>query len=157
MKSLLKKTRLPENQNDENEQLNHPMQPCETIDSDTVPKTKKRLAWLEASLQEAERLKAPDGTFRKSKKPKRFSSYATCMTKLLYEEPTTFEEAVQKKQWKEAMKEEHQSIMKNDVWEIVFRPKEKSVVTSKWVYKIKHVAYGSMDKYKARFVARGFS
>jgi hypothetical protein len=79
------------------------------------------------------------------------------MTKLLDEEPTTFEESVQKKQWKEAMMKEHQSIMKNDVWEIVPRPKEKSVVTSKWVYKIKHAADRSVDKYKARFVARGFS
>jgi len=53
--------------------------------------------------------------------------------------------------------EEYQSIMKNDVWEIVQRLGEKSVVTSKWVYKIKHVVDGSIDKYKARFVARGFS
>jgi hypothetical protein len=68
-----------------------------------------------------------------------------------------FEEVAQKKQWKEAMKEEHQSIMKNDVWEIMPRPKEKSVVTSKWVYKIKHAVDRSMDKYKARFVAIGFS
>jgi hypothetical protein len=70
------------------------------------------------------------------------------MTKRIDEGPTTFEEAVQKGQWKEAMMEEHHSIMKNDVWEIIPRPKEKSVVTSKWVYKIKHVADGSMDKYK---------
>jgi uncharacterized protein (DUF1330 family) len=55
------------------------------------------------------------------------------------------------------MMEEHQSIMKNDVREITPRPKEKSVVTSKWVYKIKHAADESMDKYKARFIARGFS
>jgi hypothetical protein len=55
------------------------------------------------------------------------------------------------------MMEEHQSIMKNEVWEIVPRPKEKLVVTSKWVYKIKHKANGSVEKYKARFVARGFS
>jgi hypothetical protein len=79
------------------------------------------------------------------------------MTKILNEEPTKFEKAAQKKQWKEAMIEEHQSIMKNDVWEIVPRPKEKSVVTSKWVYKIKHAADKSVEKYKARFVARGFS
>jgi hypothetical protein len=108
-------------------------------------------------LQEEEGLKAPDGTSRKSKKPKIFSSYAAYMKKLLDEEPTTFEEAVQKGQWKEAMMEEHQSIMNNEVWKIIPRPKEKSVVTSKWVYKIKHAADRSVDKYKARFVARGFS
>jgi hypothetical protein len=55
------------------------------------------------------------------------------------------------------MAEEHQSIMKNEVWEILPRPKEKSVVTSEWIYKIKHAADRSMDKYKARFMARGFS
>ena len=120
------------------------MEPCENIDSDIVPKSKKRPAWIEATLQDAERLKVPEGTFRKSKRPKIFSSYATYMTKLLDEEPTTFEEAVQKGQWKEAMTEEHQSIMKNEVWEIVPRPKEKLVVTSKWVYKIKHAADGSV-------------
>jgi hypothetical protein len=65
--------------------------------------------------------------------------------------------SVKKKEWKEAMMEEYQSIMKNDVWEIVPRPKGKFVVTSKWVYKIKHAVDGSIDKYKARFVARGFS
>jgi hypothetical protein len=79
------------------------------------------------------------------------------MTKILEEEPTTFKEAVKKGQWKESMAEEHQSIMKNEVWEILPRPKEKSVVTSKWVYKIKQAADRSMDKYKERFVARGFS
>jgi hypothetical protein len=31
------------------------------------------------------------------------------------------------------------------------------VVTSKWLYKIKHVADSSIEKYKARFVAHGFS
>ena len=55
------------------------------------------------------------------------------------------------------MIEEYQSIMKNDVWDVVPRPKGKSVVTSKWIYKIKHAADGSIEKYKERFVARGFS
>ena len=55
------------------------------------------------------------------------------------------------------MMEEYNSIMKNGVWEVVPRPEGKLVVTSKWLYKIKHVAYGSIDKYKARFVAREFS
>jgi hypothetical protein len=55
------------------------------------------------------------------------------------------------------MKEEYDSIINNDVWTVVPRPHGKSVVTSKWIYKIKHAADGSLEKYKARFVARGFS
>jgi hypothetical protein len=55
------------------------------------------------------------------------------------------------------MTEEYQSIIKNDVWEIVPRPKGKDVVSSKWLFKIKHVVDGSIEKYKAGFVARGFS
>jgi hypothetical protein len=55
------------------------------------------------------------------------------------------------------MMEEYQSIMKNDVWDIVPRPKGKSVATSKWIYKIKHADDRSIDKHKTRFVARGFS
>ena len=71
-------------------------------------------------------------------------------------EPSIFEEPVGLQVLKDNMME-YQSIMKNDVWEIVPRPKKKSVVTSKWIYKIKHVVDGSIDKFKARFVARGFS
>ena len=52
---------------------------------------------------------------------------------------------------------EYTSIMKNDVWDIVPRPDKKSIVSSIWLYKIKHAENGSIEKYKARFVARGFS
>jgi hypothetical protein len=94
---------------------------------------------------------------RQVKKPKPFSSYMALMCDLLEKEPTCFEEAIQRKEWADAMTEEYQSIIKNDVWEIFPRPKSKDVVSSKWLYKIKHVANGSIEKYKARFVARGFS
>jgi hypothetical protein len=55
------------------------------------------------------------------------------------------------------MTKEYKSILKNDVWDIILRLEGKSVVTSKWIYKIKHVADGSVEKYKAIFVVRGFS
>jgi hypothetical protein len=67
------------------------------------------------------------------------------------------EGAIQRKEWVDAMTEEYQSTMKNEVWEIVPIPKSKDVVSSKWLFKIKHVADGSIEKYKARFVTHVFS
>ena len=79
------------------------------------------------------------------------------MSDLVDKEPTSYEEAAHKKEWMEAMTEEYQSIMKNDVWDILPKPKNKGVVSLKWIYKIKHAVDGSIEKYKARFVARKFS
>jgi hypothetical protein len=55
------------------------------------------------------------------------------------------------------MVEEYDSIVKNSAWEIVPRPVDKSVVGLRWIYKVKKTANGSVEKYKARFVAWGFS
>jgi len=55
------------------------------------------------------------------------------------------------------MVEEYDSIIRNSVWDVVPTPQDKSVVSSKWLYKAKQVADGSVEKHKARFVARGFS
>jgi len=55
------------------------------------------------------------------------------------------------------MLEEYDSIMHNDVWEVVLRKVGKSAVTSRWLYKTKYVADGNIEKHKARFVAQGFS
>ena len=40
---------------------------------------------------------------------------------------------------------------------MVPRPREKSMVSSKWIFKTKHSVDGSIEKYKERFVAQGFS
>jgi len=58
--------------------------------------------------------------------------------------------------WKDAMNKEYKLIMKNDVWDVVPRPKDKSMVTSKWIYKIKYGVDLNVE-FKAKFVARGFS
>jgi len=55
------------------------------------------------------------------------------------------------------MVDEYTSIMRNDVWDIVSRLEGKSVVSSRWLYRIKHVAYGNINKFKARLVEIGFS
>ena len=55
------------------------------------------------------------------------------------------------------MVEEYDSIVRNSVWDVVPRPEEKSMVSSRWLYKVKQAADGSVEKHKFRFVARGFS
>ena len=118
---------------------------------------KRKQAWAREIIQDVEKYGAPEGTIRQSKKPKPFSNHMALMCDLVEKEPTCFEEVVQKKEWMDAMTEEYQSIIKNDVWEVVPRPKNKDVVSSKWIYKIKHAADRSIEKHKTRFVARGFS
>ena len=54
------------------------------------------------------------------------------MCDLVDQEPTSYEESIQNKEWDvESMAEEYQSIMKNDVWDIAPKPENKSVVSSK--------------------------
>eukprot|EP00253_Pinus_taeda_P031804 PITA_31804 len=55
------------------------------------------------------------------------------------------------------MVEEYDSIVRNNVLDVVSRPKYKSVVSSHWIYKVKQASDGSVEKHKAIFVARGFS
>ena len=82
--------------------------------------------------------------------------YMAMMTELINSEPSSFEEAAQHDVLQDAMVEEYESIMKNQVWEVVPRPEGKKVVGSRWIYKVKHAADGNVEKYKARFVAKGF-
>ena len=77
-----------------------------------------------------------------------------CYVTSLIENPPPMERLQKTKEWKDTMIKEYKLIMKNDVWEIVSRPKKKFVVTLKWIYKIKDDAYGSIEKHKARFVAQ---
>eukprot|EP00253_Pinus_taeda_P026452 PITA_26452 len=54
------------------------------------------------------------------------------------EEPSSFQEDIQHQVWVDTMVEEYSSIMMDDVWEVVARPKDKSVVG----LRIQHDGYG---------------
>jgi hypothetical protein len=79
------------------------------------------------------------------------------VSKCTVTEPYSLQEVVQDPTWVYAMVEEYDSIVKKSVWEIVPRPIDKSVVGSRWIYKVKKDTGGSVEKHKARFVAWGFS
>jgi hypothetical protein len=48
---------------------------------------------------------------------------------------------------------EYTSIIKKDVWDIVPRSEGKSLVSSRWLYHVKHATNGNIEKFKARFLA----
>ena len=47
--------------------------------------------------------------------------------------------------------------MKNYTWILVPLPSDRKPITCKWIFKIKYKVDGSVAKYKAHLVARGFS
>eukprot|EP00253_Pinus_taeda_P022366 PITA_22366 len=63
-------------------------------------------------------------------------------------EPSSSQEAVQQLVWVDAMVEECNSIIRNSVWDVVPRPGDKSVVSSRRLYKVKQAADGSVEKHK---------
>lgn len=55
------------------------------------------------------------------------------------------------------MNEEMATIVKNKTWELVNLQKGKETIGLKWIFKIKYNEDDSIKKYKARFVAKGYS
>jgi len=55
------------------------------------------------------------------------------------------------------MVEEYESIAKNNVLEKVPRLAYKSIVGLGWIFKVRHDTYGNIEKYKAKFMAKGYS
>ena len=75
--------------------------------------------------------------------------------------PRTYQEAIQDPKWghmwEEAIQKELIALGSNYTWEQVVPPRGANLVTSKWVFDVKRLISGAIDKFKARLVARGFS
>ena len=75
-------------------------------------------------------------------------------------EPQSYYEAIRspmKDNWINAMKSEYNSLLKNHTWELVDPPKDRKIIGSKWVFRIKEDKHGNPLRFKARLVAQGFS
>ena len=55
------------------------------------------------------------------------------------------------------MKTEYDLLIKSGTWKLVDPPVGIKLVGCKWVYKNKYKSNGSLDKHKARFVAKGYA
>lgn len=87
-------------------------------------------------------------------------AFATDATTRLIDEPRTFSEAMRSPNsasWKAACDKEISSIQSKGVWHLVTRPANRNVIKGRWVFKVKLNVDGSIAKFKARYVAKGYS
>ena len=54
------------------------------------------------------------------------------------------------------MKVEVTALQDNDTWELVRSPRDRDVIPGKWVYKVILKPSDQVDRYKARYLAKGF-
>lgn len=72
-------------------------------------------------------------------------------------EPKNYKEASIHKEWCEAMNMELDAMAANNTWTIMPLPPNKNTVGCRWVYKVKHGSNGTIERYKARLMAKGFN
>uniref|UniRef100_A0A2N9HXG0 Integrase catalytic domain-containing protein n=1 Tax=Fagus sylvatica TaxID=28930 RepID=A0A2N9HXG0_FAGSY len=97
---------------------------------------------------------------RRSKRTKTSKTFGPdFLTFMLEDEPQSFKEAMSMPEaplWKEAVNSEIESILQNHTWELVDLPPGCKPLGYKWIFKRKMKADGSIDKYKARLVVKGY-
>ena len=93
---------------------------------------------------------------KERKRAQKNFSYVTQLSEIIDADSSSYEE-VAKKKGKETLIKEYQLIKRNDAQDVDLRPKGKSAVTCIWIYKIQDATDGSIEGYKERFVAQGFS
>lgn len=74
-------------------------------------------------------------------------------------EPTTYAEAMASpyaNEWSQAMDEEMRSHAVNGTWTLVKRPQNGRILDCRWIYKVKYNSDGSVQRFKARLVVKGY-
>lgn len=69
--------------------------------------------------------------------------------------PKNIQQALAHEGWNHAMQEELEAIKNNRVWNLIPKTKGMHILRSKWIYKSKLNADGSLQRLKARLVAVG--
>ncbi|GJR70993.1 ribonuclease H-like domain-containing protein [Tanacetum coccineum] len=69
--------------------------------------------------------------------------------------PKSYRDAFNDPNWQNAMRDEYTALIKNKTWTLVPRPPDTNIVRCMWLFRHKHLADGTLSRYKARLVANG--
>lgn len=72
-------------------------------------------------------------------------------------EPKIVHEALKFPEWKAAIQEEIKALEKSGTWELTELPSGKIPMRCKWIFTTKYNPNGSISRYKAHLVAKGFT
>eukprot|EP00253_Pinus_taeda_P031980 PITA_31980 len=113
---------------------------------------RKRTREADRLLSDArENVGEPSSQRRQRMSLERYTGYMAFVGECAETEPSSFEEAVQQPIWVDSMVEEYDSIVRNSVWDVVPRPENKSVVSSRWLYKVEGIDYNETFAPVARY------
>lgn len=73
----------------------------------------------------------------------------------MFDPPLTYNQAVQEKEWRNAVSFEVDALEDQGTWDITKLPPGVKAIGSKWVFRIKYNSDGTIERYKARLVALG--
>lgn len=151
------------NNENENILLEENPQSIEDVGTDQIEENSEEITPVETNTVTIRKSNIRKSS-RSTKPPDRLVVLPENKTYIINEEtlsdPKTIKEALNRpdsKKWNEAIQSELDSIAENDVWEVVKRPSDKTVIGTKWVFKIKRNAENKPEKYKARLVAKGYN
>jgi len=100
-----------------------------------------------------------DRTQRVDEYADRFIGRGAAAQGFFVKEPKGYREAVNSTEadrWRDAMQEEIGALLDNGTWELVPTPAGTKVIPNSWVYKLKKLPDGSIERFKARLVVKGF-
>jgi hypothetical protein len=80
-----------------------------------------------------------------------------CLSVSINLEPQYFHQAVKHQHWRQAMSDEIQALEENNTWVLTDLPPHKTAIGCRWVYKVKFKADGTVERYKARLVAKCYT
>ncbi|GJW73239.1 retrovirus-related pol polyprotein from transposon TNT 1-94 [Tanacetum coccineum] len=137
----------------------NPPTDSDDVSSHGAPPAPPATAPTEPSSVHQMKTRSKSGIFKTKHSPDFVSLTSHALHAALFSlvQPKGFKSAAKHPQWMAAMHDEMEALKQNCTWTLVPRPSASNIVGSKWVYRIKYHADGSVERFKARVVAQGFT